>query len=68
VNQNKTKIQLLTKIREIVLLPKFWGPPKSAALGLSLFSLMVNPRLSLRQSTRQWACCEEVPEGNICWR
>jgi len=27
------------------LLPKFWGPPKMGALGLSLFSLMVNLRL-----------------------
>jgi len=30
---------------EIVLTPKIFGPPKSGALGLSLFSLMVNPRL-----------------------
>jgi len=31
---------------EIVLAPKLLGAPKSEALGLSLFSLMVNPRLS----------------------
>ena len=30
---------------EIVLTPKIWGLPKSGALGLSVFSLMVNPRL-----------------------
>jgi len=30
---------------EIVLTPKILGPPKSGALGLSLFSLMANPRL-----------------------
>jgi len=33
---------------EIVLIPKTLGPPKSGALGLSLFSLMVNPRLTFR--------------------
>ena len=27
------------------MLPKVWGPTKSGALGFSLFSLMVNPRL-----------------------
>jgi len=30
---------------EIVLTPKFCGRPKSGSLGLSLLSLMVNPRL-----------------------
>ena len=37
-----------------LLLPKLWGPSKSEALGLSLFSLMVNPRLreSLQSGTR----------------
>jgi len=34
------------KCRKLSLLPKFWGPPKSGALGLNLFSLMVNPRLA----------------------
>jgi len=32
---------------EIVLTPKRLGPPKFWALGVSLFSLMVNPRLLL---------------------
>jgi len=35
---------------EIVLAPKSLGASKSGALGLSLFCLMVNPRLS----TAQW--------------
>ena len=30
---------------EIALTPKSLGSPRSGALGLSLFSLMVNPRL-----------------------
>jgi len=30
---------------EIVLTPKILGPPQSGTLGLSVFSLMVNPRL-----------------------
>jgi len=30
---------------EIVLTPKILGPPELGALGSSLFSLMVNPRL-----------------------
>ena len=33
---------------EIVQTPKFLGPSKIGALGLSLFSLMVNPRLGVR--------------------
>jgi len=32
---------------EIVLTPKILGPPKIGALGLSLFSLMVNLRLRI---------------------
>jgi len=32
---------------EIVLIPKTLGPLKSGAVGLSLFSLMANPRLSV---------------------
>jgi len=28
-------------------MPKILNPPKSGALGLSLFTLMVNPRLSV---------------------
>jgi len=32
---------------------KFWAPPKSGALGLSLFSLMVNPRLAPAQGSPQ---------------
>jgi len=34
---------------EIVLTPKILGPPKSGALVLSLFCLMVNPRLTVVQ-------------------
>jgi len=37
---------MLTDILEIVLTPKMLGPPKSGALDLSLFSLMVNLRLT----------------------
>jgi len=32
---------------EIVLTPNILGPPKSGALGLSLFSLLENPRLTI---------------------
>jgi len=32
---------------EIVRTPKILGSPKSGALGLSLFSLMINPRLGI---------------------
>jgi len=38
-------MQLLTKMWKFSLLPKSWGSSKSGALGLSLFSLMINPRL-----------------------
>jgi len=38
---------MFAEMLEIVLLAKFWGLPKSGALGLSLFSLMVNPRLGV---------------------
>jgi len=38
-------MQLFTKQLEIFLAPKILEPPKSGALGLSLFSLMVNPGL-----------------------
>jgi len=45
---NKTKIQMyLQKCWKFSLLPKFWGPSKSGAFGLSLISLMVNPRLDI---------------------
>jgi len=37
---------MLTEMLEIVLTPKILGPPKSGALGLNLFSLLVNPRLA----------------------
>jgi len=43
LNQNKNKMQLFTKMLEIFLTPKILGPPKSVALDLSVFSLMVNP-------------------------
>ena len=36
---------MLTEMLDIVLTAKFWGNPKSGALGLSLFSLMVIPCL-----------------------
>jgi len=36
---------------EIVLL-KFWGPPKLGVQGLSLYSLMVNPRLDGTDQTQ----------------
>jgi len=39
---------MLTKMLEIVFTPEILGAPKSGALGLSLFSLMVNPRLAVR--------------------
>jgi len=45
--QNKNANKLLTKMLEIVLTPKLLGPPKLGTLGLSLYSLMVNPRLNL---------------------
>jgi len=41
-------MQLLTKMLEIVLTPEISGPQKLGALVLSLFSLMVNPRLLAR--------------------
>ena len=47
LNQNKNTNIMLTEFLKIVFTPKNLGPPKSGALGLSLFSLMVNPRLSL---------------------
>jgi len=37
---------------EIVLTPHIFEPPKIGALGLSLFSLMVNPRLDLPEMLR----------------
>jgi len=39
------KYKCLQKCWKLSLLPKFWGTPKSGTLGLSLFSLMVSPRL-----------------------
>jgi len=32
---------------EIVLTPEILGPPKSGTLGLSLFSIMINPHLNV---------------------
>jgi len=43
LNQKNTNV--ITKMLEIILTPKNLVPPKLVALGLSLFSLMVNPRL-----------------------
>jgi len=37
---------------EIVLTPKLWAPHEIGTLGLSLFSLMVNPRLTTHYSNR----------------
>jgi len=53
VEPKKHKHNWLQKCWKLPSLPKFWGPPKSGALGWSLFSLMVNPRLttSLTSST-----------------
>ena len=39
------KYNCLQKSCKLSLLPEYSGPAKSGALGLSLFSLMVNPRL-----------------------
>ena len=56
----KTKIlhqhNCLRKCWKLSLLPKFWGPPKSGALGLSLFSLVVNPHLHVwgTSSNESW--------------
>jgi len=44
--KQKYKCNYLQKYWKYSLLPNFWGPQKLGALGLSLFSLMVNPRLS----------------------
>jgi len=52
--KQKYKYNCLQKCWKLSLLPKFWGPPKSGALGLSLFSLMVNPRLDMGE-LRIWA-------------
>ena len=35
----------MLEVLEIVLTPQIWAPPKSGALGWSLYSLMVNLRL-----------------------
>ena len=43
--KQKYKYNCLQKSWKLSLLPEYWGPAKSGALGLSLFSLMVNPRL-----------------------
>ena len=45
LNQNQNSNITAKKLWKFSLLPKAWGPPKLGALGLSLFSLMVNPRL-----------------------
>jgi len=44
-NQNKNTNIIASEMLEIVLTPKILGPPELGALGSSLFSLMVNPRL-----------------------
>jgi len=59
LNQNKNKYNCLQKCWKLSLLPKFWGPPKSGALGLSLLSLIVNSRLS-QTSNRLLYFCEEI--------
>jgi len=48
---------------DIVLTPKILGPQKSGALGLSLFSLMVNPllkRTNRRRTTRELFATVEI--------
>jgi len=55
LKQNKNKYNCLQKCWKLSLTPKFWGPTKSAALGLTLFSVMVNPNLHL-------------PKRHLCWR
>ena len=45
--KQKCKYNCLQKCWKSSLLPKLWGPSESGALGLSLFILMVNPRLSV---------------------
>jgi len=46
LNQNKNTNIALTEMLEIVFTPKILVPPEIGVLGLSLFILMVNPRLS----------------------
>jgi len=48
--KQKYKYNCLQKWWKLSLLPKFWGTPKLGALGLSLFSLVVNPRLDATQN------------------
>jgi len=46
---------------EIVFTPKILGPPNSVALGVSLFSLMVNPRLRGGQVGQNSPGVESLP-------
>jgi len=50
--KQKYKYNCSQKCWKSSLLPKFLGYLKSGALGLSLFSLMVNPRLRKTQYPR----------------
>ena len=45
LNENKNTNVMLIEMLEIVLTPKILGLPEIGGLGLSLFSLMENPRL-----------------------
>jgi len=52
LNQSKNT-NIFTEILEILLTPNISRPPKSGALGSSLFSLMVNPRQSKRYNLQK---------------
>jgi len=54
LNQNKNINIIAYKNAGNVLTPEILGPPKSGALGLTLFSLMVNLRLYYRNV---WIVC-----------
>jgi len=43
-------LEIVLTPKTLGLLPKLWAPPKSGALGLSLSSLMVNPRVGPRRT------------------
>jgi len=58
------KCNCLQKCWKLSLLPKLRGLPKSGALGLILFSLMVNRRLVYRMKFRML----EVHENEIALR
>jgi len=47
---------------EIALTPKSLGPQRSGALGLSHFSLMVNPRLNLSET-----CSFQIKINDSCF-